>query len=372
MRSDLIITRIPYGTKEWLDYRTSGIGGSEMATVLGLNKYNTVTRTFYEKIGAIEPQQVDNAKMFFGRYMEDNIAKLWEFYDGTEDGWIENFKNNRVIRQCRNVNGFVVNPSYPWLFGSFDRIQNIKGGYNLLTKQPLKTEAVLEINTLSYWSSQMWADKIPISYLIQIHVYMIILETDYAEIAILKDGNEFIVEKYERDEALCERILSISKQFWYNRVVPGKAAQEKKNAAEKCGNLGEAEKWDAEIVRHEPEPDNTEAYQSFMAEKFLKERDLIEGNMADYRLCTKDKMLLGVKGRIDDERQLIKNTLIKKLTVAGAELIDFGRLGQCAYSERKGAKERSFANRIKEKPSDERIETEFNKIRWNFEEDEEE
>ena len=93
MRSDLIIKRIPQQTPEWFKYRQSGIGGSEMSTVLGLNKYDTVTRTFYEKIGMAEPRQIDNAKMFFGRYMEDSIAKLWEFYDGTNDGWIENFKN---------------------------------------------------------------------------------------------------------------------------------------------------------------------------------------------------------------------------------------------------------------------------------------
>jgi putative phage-type endonuclease len=362
MRSDLIIARIPLHTKEWFDYRKTGIGGSEMATVLGLNKFDTVTRTFYEKIGMVEPRQIDNAKMFFGRYMEDNIAKLWEFYDGTTDGWIQNFKDNKIIRQCRNVNGLVVNPSYPWMFGSFDRVQNIKGGINLLTAQPLKTEAVLEIKTLSYWSSQMWADKIPISYLIQIHVYMIILETDYAEIAILKDGNEFIVEKYERDNELCTRIIDISKSFWENRVLPAKAAFAKKQAAEKVGNLAEVEKWDAEIVRYEPEPDNTEAYTSFMNEKFLRERDSIEGTIRTYDLCKRDKVLNGIKGIIDDERDGIKNVLIKELTLAGAEQIDFGRLGTVDWSERKGTKNRTFNNRIKEKPTDEQLMAEFMKI----------
>jgi putative phage-type endonuclease len=371
MRSDLIITRIPQHSPAWFEYRKSGIGGSEGATVLALNKYDTVTRTFYEKIGQIPPRQIDNAKMFFGRYMEDNIAELWKYYDGTPEGWIENYKNKKIIRDCRAVNGFVVNPSYPWLFASLDRVMNKKGGINLLTGEPLKTEAVLEIKTLSYWSSQMWTDGIPISYLIQVHIYMIILETDYAEIAILKDGNEFMVEKIQRDEDLCKKIIDISKQFWYNLVVPAKEAHAKKLEAEKAGNIGEVEKYDAIIQRHEPEPDHSEAYESFMSERFLKERDSIEGNMADYKLCTKDKMLLAVTGRIDDERQLIKNTLIKKLTLAGSEIIDFGRMGQCAYSERKGAKNRSFANRIKEKIPEERIEKEFNKVEWNLEPEQE-
>ena len=362
MRSDLIITRIPPHTKEWFEYRKSGIGGSEVATVLGLNKFDTVTRTFYEKIGAIEPRQFDNARMFFGRYMEDNIAELWKYYDGTPEGWIENYKNKKIIRDCRAVNGFVVNPSYPWLFASLDRVQNIKGGINLIQGTPLKTEAVLEIKTLSYWSAQMWTDQIPISYLLQIHQYMIVLETNYAEIAILKDGNEFIVEKYERDDNLCEKIIDISKAFWFNRVVPAQQAHAKKVEAEKQGNILESEKYEAIIQNLEPEPDHSPAYEQFMSEKFLKTRASIDGTIDTYDLALRDKMLLSINGRLDDERQLIKNNLIKEMVNAGAEMIDFGKLGSCTYGERKGAKNRSFANRLKEKPSEERIEQEFNKL----------
>jgi len=241
-------------------------------------------------------------------------------------------------------------------------VQNIKGGINLLTGEKLKTEAVLEIKTLSYWSAQMWQDGIPISYLIQIHVYMIILETDYAEIAILKDGNEFIVEKYNRDESLCQKITDISKDFWYKLVVPAKEAFAKRQEAEKAGNIGELEKYDAIIQKLEPEPDHSEAYTSFMNEKFLRERDSIEGTMEYFDLAKRDKVLNGIKGIIDDERTGIKNIFVKGLTLAGAEMIDFGRLGSVDWSERKGTKNRTFNNRIKEKPTEEQLMAEFLKI----------
>jgi putative phage-type endonuclease len=365
MRSDLIITRIPVHTPEWHEYRKSGIGGSELSTVLGLNKYDTVTRTFYEKIGMVEPRREDNAKMFFGRYMEDNIAEIWKYYDGSTDGYIENYKNKKIIRDCRKVNGFVVNPSYPWLFASLDRVMNISGGINLLTGEKLTTEAVLECKTLSYWSSQMWTDGIPISYLIQVHVYMIVIETDYAEIAILKDGNEYMVEKIQRDDELCKRIIDISKGFWYNRVVPAQQAYRKKIEAEKTGNIAEVEKWEAEIQRYEPEPDHSEAYTTFMSERFLKERESVEGTIELFDLAKKDKVLNGIKGIIDDERTGIKNILIKALTDARAEQIDFGKLGTCDWGERKGAKNRTFNNRIREKPSEDQLMAEFKKIDLN-------
>ncbi len=365
MRSDLIITRIPPQTPEWHQYRKTGIGGSEISTILGLNKYDTVARTYYEKIGEVEPRNIDNAKMFFGRYMEDKIAEIWAYYDGTPDGWIENFKNNKIIRQCRSVNGIVVNPEYPWLFASLDRVMNKKGGINMLTGEALKTEAVLEIKTLSYWSSQMWEDSIPISYLLQVHQYMIILESDYAEIAILKDGNEFMVEKINRDEELCKRIIDISKSFWYNLVVPGQKAAEMKRQAVAEANISEIEKWETEIQKFEPEPDNTEAYTAFMSERFLKERQTVEGTIELYDLCKRDKVLNGVKGLIDDERTGIKNILIKALVDSGAEQIDFGKVGTCDWAERKGAKNRTFNNRIKEKPTDDQLKKEFLKIDQN-------
>lgn len=365
MRSDLIITRIPQHSDAWFEYRKSGIGGSEMSCVLGLDKFNTVVRLYHEKLGSVSHRTFDNSKMFMGRYLEDKIADLWTFWDGTEDNWIENFKNNKVVRQCRRVNGFVVNPSYPWIFGSFDRVQNISGGINLITGEPLTTEAVLEVKTLSYWSAQMWQDQMPLSFLIQVHVYMIILETNYAEIAILQDGNQFRVEKVQRDDELCEKIISISKMFWENRVLPGKEAYEKSKIAEASGNMAEYEKYEALVQQYEPEPDKSEAYKEFMEERFLKERDVIEGNIDQYDLCKQYTFLNKLNSRVDEEKTGIKNHLLKTMNVFGAEVLDFGKLGVCSWAERKGAKNRTFSVRIKEIPTEDQVENEFKKLDLN-------
>jgi putative phage-type endonuclease len=362
MRSDLIITRIPPHTEDWFKYRESGIGGSEMACVLGLDPYNTIVRLFHEKIGSVPHRTFDNSKMFMGRYLEDKIADLWTFWDGTEENWIENFKNNKVVRQCRRVNGFVVNPSYPWMFGSFDRVQNISGGINLITGEPLKTEAVLEVKTISYWAAQKWADAMPLSFLIQVHVYMIILETDYAEIAILQDGNMFRVEKIPRDNELCDRIINISKMFWENRILPAKEAFAKRQQAEINMNMTELEKYDALIQKYEPEPDKSEAYKEFMEERFLREREVVEGTVEQYNLCKKDTLLRRLGSRLDEERTGIKNLLLKAIGISGAEVIDFGTLGSVNWSERKGAKNRTFTIRIKEVPTEDQVEKEFKKI----------
>jgi putative phage-type endonuclease len=362
MRSDFIITRIPEHTDEWYNFRKNTIGGSEIGCVLGLNKYDTVARLYHEKVGTIEQRRDDNELMFWGRELEDKIADIWRYYDGTQNGYIDNFKNKKIIRECRNVNGYVINPKYPWLSASLDRVMNVKGGVNLLTGEPLKTEGVLECKGLSYWAAQIWEDGTPIYYLTQVCQYMIILESDYAEIAILQDGNKFRVEKLQRDDSLCEKIIEISKGFWYNRVLPAKEAFSKRQAALADGNTHEAEKWEAEIQKYEPEPDHSESYTEFMNERFLKTRESIDGNLKFYDLCKHDKVLNGINGLIEDRRNEIKNNLIKVLTKEGAEVIDFGKLGSVNWSERKGAKNRTFNNRIKEKPTDEQLLQEFNKI----------
>jgi hypothetical protein len=256
----------------------------------------------------------------------------------------------------------VVNPEYPWLFASVDRLINIEGGFNLLTGEPLEKEAILECKNMSYWVSQMWEDGIPIYHLAQIHVYMILLDADYAEIAMLVDGGMLQVEKIQRDEALCERILTISKAFWYNRVVPGIEAVENRNLADIDGNVTESEKWEAEVQRVEPDPDDSEAYKDFMEEKFLVTRPEVDGNMEMYALAKRDNFLKKMKNKIDLERTGIKNKFIQFMSNFGAESVDFGKLGRVNWSQRKGAKSRTFNNRTKENPSPDYVEQEFDKL----------
>lgn len=333
-----------------------------MGTVLNINKYDTAARLYHEKIGNLEPRREDNNAMFMGRYMEDHIANLWRYYDGTPAGFIDNYKNNKVVRENRSVNGYVVNPKYPWLFASIDRLINIKGGVNLITGEALKEEGILEVKNMSYWANKMWEDGIPIYHLAQVHVYMIILETTYAEICMLVDGNRLQVEKVQRDEELVKRILSISRQWWYDRVIPSKEAIKVRDEADAAGNVGESEKYEAIIQRLEPDPDYSEAYKDFMSESFLKEREVVDGNMELYSMAKRYKVMLGIEGEAKKTKNLIQNTFIKFLRNSGAESVSFDSMGSVNWTDRKGSASRTFRNSIKEKPHEDVIKEEFDKI----------
>ena len=365
MKKHLEIYRIEHHTDAWYEFRRRGIGGSEAGTVLNLNRYDTAARLYHEKIGAIEPRKDDNMFMFMGRYMEDQIANLWKYWDGTDDGLIKNFTNSQIVRECRNINGYVVNSNYPWLFASIDRLINKKGGVNMITGEALKEEAVLEIKNQSYWAGKAWEDGIPIYHLIQVHVYMIILETDYAEIALLNDGIRLTVEKIQRDEELVKRILSITQNWWNDRVVPAKQARELRDQADAAGNIGQSEKYEGIIQRLEPDPDYSEAYKDFMSESFVKEREIVDGTMELYSLAKTYEVMKKIKGEADKVMNLIKNTFIKHLKNYGAESVSFDSLGSVNWTERKGSASRTFRSSIKEKPHEDIVKEEFAKINQN-------
>lgn len=349
-------------TPEWFEFRRNGIGGSEVGAILRLDPYQTAAQIYAEKVGVYERRREDVEATFWGRKHEDDIADSWQYWNGTKEGYIQQYNSGNIVRKCRKINAIIVNPKYPWLFGSLDRFITKDSGVNMITGEPLDDIGILELKTLSYWGSRVWEDGIPIYYLAQIHQYMIIMECDYAEIAILRDGSKFDVEYIQRDEQLCQKILNITHDFWFNRVLPAKEAFRKREEADMRGNLDESEKWNAQLHQLEPPPDETAAYEQFMNEKFVKERDSIQGTVEIYDLCKRDVVLRRVIARASKTRRYFRNILVKYIIENGVENIDFGKLGNVNYVRRRNNRNKTLTINIKEKPPQAVIDNEFAKI----------
>lgn len=73
---------------EWLMDRQKGIGGSDVATILGLNKWKAPYQLWLEKTGQIEIEESDSEPAYWGNVLEEVVAK--EFTERTgkkfEDG----------------------------------------------------------------------------------------------------------------------------------------------------------------------------------------------------------------------------------------------------------------------------------------------
>jgi putative phage-type endonuclease len=69
-----------FNWNDWYDWRQGGIGGSDIAALLGLSKWSSPTRLYHEKIGDLEASE-STPRQRVGKRMESVLAA--EFHDMT-------------------------------------------------------------------------------------------------------------------------------------------------------------------------------------------------------------------------------------------------------------------------------------------------
>ena len=89
----------------WLQERTKGIGGSDVATVLGLNPYKTPLSLWEEKTGKTKGSPAGEAA-YWGTTLEDVVAK--EF-------------SKRTGMKIQRVNFLLSTGENGWMRGNIDR-----------------------------------------------------------------------------------------------------------------------------------------------------------------------------------------------------------------------------------------------------------
>ena len=72
-----LIATHPAGSEEWLELRKSGIGGSEIASILGLSPFKSAVTLFYEKLGMLEDKPATTA-MQLGNLFEPAIIEAFK------------------------------------------------------------------------------------------------------------------------------------------------------------------------------------------------------------------------------------------------------------------------------------------------------
>jgi putative phage-type endonuclease len=336
-------------SEEWHSFRRNGIGGSEVGYIMGLSPYKSSIQLFYEKIGEHEPSREQNEAMFHGTHLESYVANLWKYYDGTKTGYIENFNQNNIIRDLFVVDGYIRNPKYPHLFANVDGIMPI-GSVSLATSEVLEKNGLLEIKTIGSFYAKVWDDGIPPQYLAQVHQYMMILELDYCEIAMLIDGKFFEVHIVERSQRLCDQIEQMTLEFWEDRVVPAKELLEKKKEHDKAKRYDLAEEAEGGVHMLEPEADNSEAYKEFMQRKQLLDPIIIEGTQEMKENLIKHKYWGAIEKTSKKMKTLYENKSRKILMDANSDKMTFGdEEGYVDLSKRKGSDKLILGNRIKTK-----------------------
>lgn len=332
----LLISTANMDRNEWLNYRKSGVGASEVGAIMGLSPCKSNIELFYEKIGEKAGFDVENIFMFMGKQHEDKVAELWQYWEGSEESLIENFNAGRIVRRCQRVNAYVRNPKYPWLFVSLDRKIN---------KTDLKGEGALEIKTLSGYESDKWEGGIPPSHLVQVETQTGVCEFDFGELAVMKDGRRFEVYEFDFMPELFENIVESTHSFW-QKVIRGAQIVTKRFEAQHNFNIKLVQELEAELHELEPAPDGSDAYNNFMKKKYnLVDPGEIKGGEEEYNHAISHSSLKEEIKALEEKRQLNENTL--KRFLGEKDVINFGEgKGYVSWKANKNGS-RVFLNKAK-------------------------
>lgn len=281
----IFIERIPDHSTEWYDRRNDGIGASDVGRILGLSKYkgSSAIELFYEKIGIKPILHNDNKYFFMGRYLEDSVAELWQYHDGVDDSYVENYNNNNIIRRCQRINGIISNKKYPHLYANLDRTINI-GSFSLLDGSLLETQGVLECKTGTLFQTKTWEDGVNPAYIAQVTQQMMCFGVEYSELAYLElDTRTLTVVPIILNNNLKESIERETYTFWHKMVIPAKELAQEYFLEANRGNNDKAQKILNEIEKYEPSADSSESYKDFMNKRYLSEPDIIlaDDNMVE-------------------------------------------------------------------------------------------
>lgn len=181
---------------DWLKARQSGIGGSDVSAIMGLNRWKSPIDIWVEKTAVVQDSDPKEAA-YWGTVLEDVVAG--EFV-------------RRTGLRVRRRNQLLQHSLYPFMIANIDR--EIVG-------KPNGQRVGLECKTAGEYRKGEWSDdEIPAEYILQCQHYMAVTGYDAWWIAVLIGGNKFTHKLIERDEEIIQLLIEQEGNFWHQYVEP--------------------------------------------------------------------------------------------------------------------------------------------------------
>ena len=181
------------GHDEWLAERRKGIGGSDIAAVIGLNRWRSPIDVWIDKTGRADERPASEA-MRQGSDLEDYVARRFEEATG---------------KKVRRKNAILVHPDIPCFRANVDR-------------EVVGENAILECKTTSVYSADRWKDgAMPEEYYCQVQWYLGVTGRQHAYLACVIFNREFLTREIERDDEAIEALFRAGNAFWEEYVLKG-------------------------------------------------------------------------------------------------------------------------------------------------------
>jgi len=188
-------------TEAQLEERRTGVGGSDAATVLGLNPYTTVYELYLDKVGEAPPEDEDFLKeaRYWGSVLEQPVCDRY-----AEETGYKIQKANQLIRS----------KEHPFMLANIDRKvvgEDRKIGFE--AKTAARPEG---------WGDS-GSDEIPPYIMLQCQHYLAVTGYDCWDLAVLIGNRDYRSFRINPIESIITQLIEAEEEFWdrvTNRVPP--------------------------------------------------------------------------------------------------------------------------------------------------------
>jgi len=188
--------------QEWLSHRNTGIGASEIGTLMGVNKWETPYQLWRRKRGMDAPKETSSL-MLIGTLCEDAVARYFEIETG-----------KRVIKSSA-ADILYVHPDKEHLRVTPDRLYWIDSE----GKRRADNKGILECKTSQL---DIDPDSIPPQYFCQVQYQMGVMQKEHAALAWLSRGRDFGYKYIEFDADFFACMVEVADRFWNECVIGGR------------------------------------------------------------------------------------------------------------------------------------------------------
>ncbi len=192
--------------REWLEWRRKGLGGSDVAAIMGISPFRTARDIYYDKVKVVSLDECEEecddgwVAKELGHILEPLVAKIFQKKTGYE---------------IYKVEKMFYHPMYPFMLADVD----------YFVKLPDGTTAILEIKTTDESRTGEWWENgkkiVPEYYETQGRHYMAVTDIDRVYYCCLygRSEDDIIIRELSRDFDMENEMIFLEKIFWEENVM---------------------------------------------------------------------------------------------------------------------------------------------------------
>jgi len=198
---------------EWLRQRRSGIGGTDISAIIGLNPWRTPLDVWRDKTGRDTSETITAEAAYWGNALEDLVARRYAEVTGRQVQRINTMLRIDDTPAIANIDRSVINPEIA------KRVRVLDDGHSLTTDRILecKTAHAMASNRSDEWGVP-GTDEVPEHYWLQVQWYLGITGADIGDLAVLFGGQKHLIYTIEADRGLFDDLLETATIWWRDHI----------------------------------------------------------------------------------------------------------------------------------------------------------